>query len=82
MVHVRNWHRPAMRFQQFIECISTTLTAAGVTRKRDPRVPLYLSMIMVDFAETLVPGRRRERIPIRVLARIARWLPAPYDSAA
>lgn len=77
-VRVRNWHRPAMRFEDFIERTSTTLKAAGITRKRDPRVPLYLSMIMLDFDETLAPGRKRERIPMRALARIARLLPAPH----
>jgi hypothetical protein len=77
VVRVRNWHRPAMRFEDFIERTCTTLNAAGITRKRDPRVPLYLSMIMLDFDETLAPGRRRERLPMQVLARIARSLPAP-----
>jgi quercetin dioxygenase-like cupin family protein len=76
-VRVRNWHRPAMRFEDFIERTCKTLNAAGITRKRDPRVPLYLSMIMLDFDETLAPGRRRERLPMRALARIARFLPAP-----
>jgi mannose-6-phosphate isomerase-like protein (cupin superfamily) len=76
-VRVRNWHRPAMRFEDFIERTSTTLSAAGVTRKRDPRVPLYLSKIMLEFDETLAPGRRRERIPMAALARLARLLPMP-----
>jgi quercetin dioxygenase-like cupin family protein len=77
-VRVRNWHRPAMRFEDFIERTSTTLKAAGITRKRDPRVPFYLSMIMLDFDETLAPGRKREQIPMRALARLARLLPAPH----
>ena len=77
LVRVRNWHRPAMRFEDFIERTSTTLHAVGVRRKRDPRVPLYLSMIMLEYDETLAPGRLRERLPMRVLACIARWLPAP-----
>lgn len=76
-VRVRNWHRPAMRFEEFIERTCRTLQAAGVKRKRDPRVPLYLSMVMLDFDETLVPGRARERVPMEALARIARMLPAP-----
>jgi hypothetical protein len=38
VVRVRNWHRPAMRFEDFIERTSHTLQAAGVKRKRDPRV--------------------------------------------
>jgi oxalate decarboxylase/phosphoglucose isomerase-like protein (cupin superfamily) len=74
-VRVRNWHRPAMEFEAFIERLSRTLRAAGVKRKRDPRVPLYVSMVMLDYDDTLFPGRRRERIPMRVLARLARLLP-------
>jgi quercetin dioxygenase-like cupin family protein len=77
VVRVRNWHRPAMRFEEFIERTSGILQAASVTRKRDPRVALYLSMVMLDFDDTLVPGRRRERLPMQLLARIARMLPAP-----
>ena len=76
-VRVRNRHLPALRFEDFIERMSTTLRAAGITRKRDPRVPLYVSAIMLDFDETLAPGRRRELLPMRVLARLGRLLPAP-----
>ncbi len=77
VVHVRNWHRPAVRFEDFIERTCTTLSAAGIKRKRDPRIPLYLSMIMLGFDDTLVPGRRRVRLPMQALARLARLLPAP-----
>jgi mannose-6-phosphate isomerase-like protein (cupin superfamily) len=76
-VRVRNWHRPAMRFEEFIERTCGTLRAAGVKRKRDPRVALYLSMVMLDFDDTLFPGRTRERLPMQALASIARRLPAP-----
>jgi quercetin dioxygenase-like cupin family protein len=76
-VRVRNWHRPAMRFEEFIERTCRTLEAAGVKRKRDPRVALYLSMVMLEFDDTLVPGRARERLPMQALASIARMLPAP-----
>ena len=76
-VRVRNWHRPAMRFEEFIERTCRTLQAAGVTRKRDPRVPLYLSTVMLDFDETLAPARARERLPMRALASIGRRLPDP-----
>jgi quercetin dioxygenase-like cupin family protein len=76
-VRVRNHHRPAMRFEEFIECTARTLRAAGITRKRDPRVALYFSMVMLDFDDTLVAGRARERVPMRALAAIARALPGP-----
>ena len=75
-VTVRNRHTPAMRFEQFIEQTSNTLRAAGITRKRDPRVALYVSMVMLEFNDTLVPGRARERIPMTVFAAIARMLGA------
>ena len=32
---------------------------------------------LLDFDDTLVPGRARERLPMRALASIARMLPAP-----
>jgi quercetin dioxygenase-like cupin family protein len=76
LVRVRNWHRPAMRFEDFIERTCETLRAAGVRRRRDPRVFLYLSMVMLEYDETLAPGRRRERIPMQAMARIARMLPS------
>ena len=76
-VRVRNRHRPAMRFEDFIERTCTTLNEAGITRKRDPRIALHLSKVMLDFDETLAPGRKRERLPMKALARIANLLPGP-----
>jgi quercetin dioxygenase-like cupin family protein len=76
-VRVRNRHLPAMRFEEFIERTCRTLQAAGVRRRRDPRIALYLSMVMLDFDDTLVPGRARERLPMEALAFVARRLPAP-----
>ena len=75
-VRVRNRHTPAMRFEEFIERTCRTLKSAGVRRKRDPRVAVYLSAVMLDYADTLYPGRARERIPMRALAAIGRMLPA------
>jgi mannose-6-phosphate isomerase-like protein (cupin superfamily) len=76
-VRVRNRHTPAMRFEEFIERTSRTLRAVGATRPRDPRIALYVSMVMLDYDDTLFPGRARERIPMQALAAIARLLPAP-----
>jgi mannose-6-phosphate isomerase-like protein (cupin superfamily) len=74
-VRVRNRHTPAMRFEEFIEQTCHTLQAIGVRRKRDPRVAVYLSRVMLDYEDTLYPGRARERIPMRALAAIGRMLP-------
>ena len=74
VVRVRNWHRPAVRFEDFIERMCTTLKAAGVKSKRDPRLFILLSRTFFEFDDTLVPGRRRERIPMRALAGLGRLL--------
>jgi hypothetical protein len=77
VVRVRNWHRPAVRFEEFIEQTSATLRAACVKRRRDPRIAICLSMVMLAFADTLQPGRRRERIPMQALARLGRLVGLP-----
>jgi quercetin dioxygenase-like cupin family protein len=74
-VRVRNFHRPAMGFEDFIAAMYDALRAAGITRPRDPRIPLVLSRVMLEHDATLAPGRRRERIPMRVLAALSRALP-------
>lgn len=76
-VRVRNWHRPAMRFEEFIERMSETLRTAGVRSKRDPRIYMCLSKVMLRFDDTLVPVRRRERIPMLALARLGDVLRLP-----
>ena len=73
-VRVRNWHRPALRFEEFIERVSTTLREKGIRGRRDPRVFVHLSEVMLDYEETLVVPRRRDRLPMQALARIARRL--------
>lgn len=76
VVRVRNVHRPAMGFDVFIEAMCEALQAAGVTRARDPRVPLVLSRVMLEHDATLAPGRRRERLGLRALAALSRVLPS------
>ena len=78
-VRVRNRHLPALRFEEFIERMSTTLEAAGITSKRDPRIPLCMSALMLAYPDDMAPGRRRERIPMRALAGLARLLRLPVD---
>lgn len=74
LVRVRNWHKPAVRFEDYIESIHHTLERAGIKSKRDPRVLLYVSMLMLEFDDTLVPARKRERVPMQALARLGRLL--------
>lgn len=79
LVRVRNWHEPAMRFEEYMERNQVSLQRAGVKSGRDPRVPVVLSMVMLEFPETLRPGRARERIPMRALAWVGRLL--RYDTS-
>lgn len=75
-VRVRNVHRPPARFEDYIEAIYRVTQAAGVRRPRDPRIPLYLSMVTLEYPETLAPGRARERLLLGGLARLGRLLGA------
>ncbi len=67
-VRVRNEHRPAERFEDYIEHIYLLTTARGITGAKDLRAPVYLSMLMLEYPETLRPGRARERVGLRALA--------------
>jgi mannose-6-phosphate isomerase-like protein (cupin superfamily) len=79
-VRIRNCHTPAVRFEEFIEQTHHVLSTTGVTRKRDPRIAPLLAAVMLDFGDTLFPGRARERIPMQALAVLGRRL-APDSSA-
>src|SRR4051794_3683753 len=78
-VRVKNWHRPAKRFEDFIESAAGALEAAGVKGPRDPRVPMIMSMQFQQFPETLTLGRARERIPMGVMAVAGRLLRLPSE---
>lgn len=73
-VRVRNVHRPAARFEDYIEHIYLLTKARGIRGAKDPRVPVYLSMLMLEYPETIRPGRARERIGIEALAGLGRLL--------
>lgn len=71
-VRVRNVHRPAVRFEDYIEHIYRLMKARGIKGVRDPRVPIYLSMLMLEYPDTIRPGRARERIGMGALAGLGR----------
>ncbi|MGH3006531.1 MAG: cupin domain-containing protein [Gaiellaceae bacterium] len=73
-VRVRNWHKRAVRFEDYIERVHGTLQTAGIKSRCDPRALVYLSMVMLEFDDTLAPGRRRERLPMQALAGLGRLL--------
>jgi mannose-6-phosphate isomerase-like protein (cupin superfamily) len=71
-IRVHNVHRPAARFEDYIEHIYRLTRARGIRGAKDPRLPLYLSMLMLEYADTIRPGRARERIGIGALAGLGR----------
>jgi len=71
-IRVHNVHRPAARFEDYIEHIFKLTEARGIGGAKDPRLPFYLSMLMLEYPETIRPGRARERIGIGALARLGR----------
>jgi quercetin dioxygenase-like cupin family protein len=73
-VRARNVHRPAARFEDYIEHICRLTRARAITGTKDPRLPVYLSMLMLEYPETLAPARKRERIPMKALAGLGRAL--------
>jgi mannose-6-phosphate isomerase-like protein (cupin superfamily) len=73
-VRVRNIHRPAARFEDYIEHIHRLTRARGIKSAKDPRLPVYLSMLMLEYPETLAPGRARERVGLKGLAGLGRLL--------
>jgi mannose-6-phosphate isomerase-like protein (cupin superfamily) len=74
LVRVRNFHRPALGFEDFIETTSRTLAARGVKRLMDPRVPLILAQTWRAHPETLQATRGRERAAMAAAAAIGRAL--------
>jgi len=76
-VRLLNWHRPAMQFEDFIERTCSNLNAARIKGSRDPRIPMIVSATMFRYPDTLAPGRRRERIPMKVMASVGRLLRLP-----
>ncbi len=73
-VVVHSTHAPAGRFEQFIEHVSKLLPARGIRGGKDPRVPIYLSMVLLEYGDTLRPGRDRERLVINLMASLGRLL--------
>jgi mannose-6-phosphate isomerase-like protein (cupin superfamily) len=74
-VRVRNFHRPALGFEPFVEEMCSIAEEKNIRGTRDPRLPIYLAEVWRRFPETLQVTRRRERIGMAVGAAIARVLP-------
>ncbi|MFL5849036.1 MAG: cupin domain-containing protein [Solirubrobacteraceae bacterium] len=73
-VRIRVTHTPAMRLEDYFERFHGLARARGIKGARDPRVPILVSMLMLEYPDTLAFPRRRERTVARTLARLGRAL--------
>ncbi len=71
-VRARCVHYPAMRFERYLEHIYRLLSARGLTSGKDPRVLVYLCMLALEYRDTVISPRLRERVLLRTLATIGR----------
>jgi mannose-6-phosphate isomerase-like protein (cupin superfamily) len=71
-VRVRSVHRPANRFEAFLEHVDVLMRARGVKTAKDVRVPLLFSMLTLEYDDTLVPARRRDIAMTRTMAAVGR----------
>jgi quercetin dioxygenase-like cupin family protein len=71
-IRVRNRHSPAAHFEDYIEHIYLLMEARGIKGVKNPKVPIYLSMLMLEYPDTIRPGRARERIGMKALAATGR----------
>jgi quercetin dioxygenase-like cupin family protein len=73
-VRLRDVHRPALRFEDYLEHIHRLLTARGVKSRRDPRIAVYLSMLTLEYPDIVLSTRLHERALLKTLATIGRLL--------
>ena len=73
-VRVRNFHRPALGFEAFIERMYSVAQAKHIRGPKDPRFPVYLAMIWKEHPETLQATRTRDRIGMTAAASLGRGL--------
>jgi mannose-6-phosphate isomerase-like protein (cupin superfamily) len=74
LTRVRNFHRPALGFEAFIERTCEQLKAKRVRRLRDPRVPIIVATMWREFPETLQATRARDRVGMAAAASLGRLL--------
>ena len=73
-VRVRNFHRPALGFEPFIESVHRVLRAKNIRRPKDPRVLICIATAWEQHPETLQATRKRDRIAMTVAASLGRAL--------
>ncbi len=71
-MRARNFHRPALGFEPFIEAMHRVCRERNIRSSRDPRLRIHLAKIWREYPETLQATRGRERIGMAIAAALAR----------
>ena len=71
-MRARNFHRPALGFESFIEEMNSVCREKNIRSANDPRLRMHLAKVFRAYPETLRATRRRDRIGMRVAAALAR----------
>ena len=70
-MRARNFHRPALGFEPFVEAMYRVCKEKGIKSANDPKLRIHLAKIWREYPETLQATRRRDRIGMRVAAALA-----------
>jgi quercetin dioxygenase-like cupin family protein len=73
-VHVRNFHRPGSRFDEFIEKQHRFVTSDRFKGVKRPSTAIVMSQVWQEHSDLLVPSRRPVRWGMAALARLGRLL--------
>lgn len=76
---VRNFHRPALGFEEFIESMHVLCREKRIRGLKDPRFPLYMAMQWRRFPETLHATRTRDRVAMSAAGGLGRMLRMSLD---
>ena len=74
-MRARNFHRPALGFEPFIEAMYSVCQEKNIRGANDPRLRIYLAKIWREYPETLQATRRRDRVGMAAAAAVAKVLP-------
>lgn len=73
-IRVRNVHRPALGFQDYIEELHSLVQDGKIKNTTDPSSLLHLSLLWEKYEDTIVPARLPQRAVMGLLAGVGRRL--------
>jgi mannose-6-phosphate isomerase-like protein (cupin superfamily) len=73
-VRVRNVHRPALGFQDYIEELWNLVQDGKIKSAKDPSSLMHLSLLWEKYEDTIVPAKVPQRAAMRAFAAVGRRL--------